>query len=124
MPEISPQALTEFDDKAARHVEDNAFQLGRYRSAHERTSAQRKSPRQMRRATDANAFVCHDIESRARVGDEAVAQIGAEIHLMIAAGNRKRLCEFARTGTKVTKILNATASLHQFNSSSWLERAN
>jgi len=66
MPEISPQALTEFDDKAARQrVEDNAFQLGRYRSAHERTSAQRKSPRQMRRATDADAFVCHNIESRA-----------------------------------------------------------
>jgi len=65
MPEISPQSLTEFDDKAARHVEDNAFQLGRYRSAHERTSAQRKSPRQMRRATDADAFVCHNIESRA-----------------------------------------------------------
>ena len=28
MPEISPQALTEFDDKAARQrVEDNAFHL-------------------------------------------------------------------------------------------------
>ena len=35
-----------------------------YRSAHEGAAAQRKSPRQMRRAADANAFVRHNIESR------------------------------------------------------------
>ena len=36
-----------------------------YRPAHEGTTAQRKSPWQMRRAADADAFVRHDIESRA-----------------------------------------------------------
>jgi hypothetical protein len=42
-----------------------AKRLQFYRTAHERTTAQRKSPRQMRRAADAYAFVCHNIESRA-----------------------------------------------------------
>jgi hypothetical protein len=78
----------------------------------------------MRRATDANAFVRHHIESRARVGDEAVARIGAQIHLMISIRDSERLCEFARTRAKLTEIVNATASLHQFNPSPRLERAN
>ena len=94
-----------------------------YRSAYELVAAQRKSPRQMRRTADPYAFVCHNIESRARVGDEAVARIGAEILLMISAGNTKRLCEFSRAGAKLTEIVNATASLHQFNPSPWLESA-
>ena len=53
-----------------------------------------------------------------------MARIGAQIHLMISSGNSKRLCEFARAGAKLTEIVNATASLHQFNPSPWLERAN
>ena len=53
-----------------------------------------------------------------------MAPIGAQIHLMISAGNSKRLCELAGTGAKSTEIVNATASLHQFNPSPWLERAN
>jgi hypothetical protein len=78
----------------------------------------------MRRAADADAFVCHDIKNRAGVGDEAVTRIEAQIHLMIPARDSKRLCQFARTGAKLTEIVNATASLHQLNSSPWLERAN
>ena len=34
------------------------------------------------------------------------------------------MCEFAGTGAKLTEIVNATASLHQFNPSPRLERAN
>ena len=53
-----------------------------------------------------------------------MARIAAQIHLMISSGNRKRLCQFAGTGAKLTEIDNATASLHQFNPSPRLERAN
>jgi hypothetical protein len=42
-----------------------AKRLQLYRAAHERTTAQRKSPRQMRRTADADAFVGYNIESRA-----------------------------------------------------------
>jgi hypothetical protein len=101
-----------------------AKRLQFYRAADERTTAQRKSPRQMRRAADADAFVCHNIESHAWIGDEAVARIAAQIHLVVSSGDSKRLCEFAGTGAKLTEIMNATASLHQFNPSPWLERAN
>src|SRR5215216_5363349 len=95
-----------------------------YRSAHEGTTAQRKSPRQMRRTADADAFVRHNIESRPRVGDETVVRIGAEIHLMVSARDSECLCDFPWAGAKLTQIVNATASLHQFNPSSRLERAN
>jgi hypothetical protein len=43
---------------------------------------------------------------------------------MISARDSERLCDFARARAKVTKIVNATASLHQFNPSPRLERAN
>jgi hypothetical protein len=43
---------------------------------------------------------------------------------MVSARDSERLCDFARPGAKLTEIVNATASLHQFNSSSRLERAN
>jgi hypothetical protein len=43
---------------------------------------------------------------------------------MISARDSECLCEFARTGAKLTEIVNATTSLHQFNPSPWLERAN
>ena len=78
----------------------------------------------MRRAADADALVCHDIESRACIKDEAVAPIGAEIHLMISTGNRQRLCEFSRTRAKLTEIVKAAAALHQFDPPPWFQRAN
>src|SRR3954451_16856086 len=43
---------------------------------------------------------------------------------MIASGNSKSLCEFGRTGTKLTKVLNAATSLHQFNPLPWFKCAN
>jgi hypothetical protein len=49
----------------AARVLRTAKRLQFCRAAHERTTAQRKSPRQMRGAPDAYAFVCHNIESRA-----------------------------------------------------------
>src|SRR6266516_2722737 len=43
---------------------------------------------------------------------------------MISARDSECLCDFARAGAKLTEIVNATASLHQFNPSSRLECAN
>ncbi len=43
---------------------------------------------------------------------------------MISARNSECLRDFARAGAKLTEIVNATASLHQFNPSPRLERAN
>ena len=42
---------------------------------------------------------------------------------MISARDSERLCDFARAGAKLTKIINAAASLHQFNPSPRLKRA-
>jgi hypothetical protein len=99
-------------------------QLQLDRPAYERAPAQRKSPRQMCRAADADALVCHNIETRLSIRDKTVARIGAQIHLMISSGDCKGLREFARTGAKLTEIVNATASLHQFEPSPRLECAN
>src|SRR6267154_289117 len=90
-------------------------QLQLDRSAYERAPAQRKSPQQMCRAADADAFVCHTIDTRLSIRDKTVARIGAQIHLMISSGDCKGLREFARTGAEPTDITNAAASLHQFN---------
>ena len=95
-----------------------------YRSTYERAAAQSKSPRQMRRTADTDAFVRHNIESRARVSDEAVARIGAQIHFMISARYSECLRDFARAGAESTEIINATAALHQFDASPRLERTN
>src|SRR5213592_1013957 len=43
---------------------------------------------------------------------------------MISARDSECLCDFARAGAKPTEIVNATASLHPFNPSPRLERAN
>ena len=53
-----------------------------------------------------------------------MARIGAQVDFMISAGDRERLGDFARTGAKLAEIVNATASLHQFDSSPRLERTN
>ena len=64
----SPKAL-ERNETARRDYsqrgEDNTLHLQLCRAAHEAAIAQRKSPRKMRRAADADAFVCDNIESRA-----------------------------------------------------------
>jgi len=53
-----------------------------------------------------------------------MARIGAQIHLMISARDSEGLRDFARAGAKLTEIVSATASLHQFNPSPRLKRAN
>jgi hypothetical protein len=93
-------------------------------TAHERTSAQCKPPRQIRRAADADAFVGNNIELPGRTGDKAMARVRAQVHLMIPAGNSERLCDLAWTGAKLAEILNPATSLHQFNPSPRFERAN
>ena len=50
--------------------------------------------------------------------------IGTQIDLVVTAANSKGLGEFTRTGAKLTKIVNATALLHQFDSLLRFERAN
>src|SRR5213079_659163 len=99
-------------------------QLQLDRLAYERAPAQRKSPRQMCRAADADAFVCHNIETRLSIRDKTVARIGAQIHLMMSSADCEGLREFARTGAEPTDITYAPASLHQFNAASRFNRAN
>ena len=99
-------------------------QLQLDRLAYERAPAQRKSPRQMRRAADADAFVCHNIETRLSIRDKTVALIGAQIHLMMSPGDCEGLREFARAGAKLTDITYAAAALHQFNAASRFKRPN
>jgi len=94
------------------------------RSAYERAPAQSESPRQMRRSADADAFVCHNIETRLSIRDKTVARIGAQIHLMMSSGDCEGLREFARTGAEPTDITYASASLHQFDAPSRFKRAN
>jgi hypothetical protein len=94
------------------------------RPAYERTPAQRKSPRQMCRAADADAFVCHNIETRLWIRDKTVARIDAQIHLMMSSGDCEGLREFPRTGAELTQIVNAAAALYQFNAASRFKRAN
>jgi len=53
-----------------------------------------------------------------------MTRVGAQIHLVITAGNIECLCEFARAGAKLTEIVNATASFHQFNPSPRLKCPN
>ena len=53
-----------------------------------------------------------------------MSRIGTEIHLMIPAGDSKRLCDLARAGAKLTEIVNSTTALHQFDPSPRLQRAN
>src|ERR1044071_5241231 len=43
---------------------------------------------------------------------------------MIPASDGEGLCDLARTGAKLAKIVNPTASLHEFNPSPRFERAN
>src|SRR6266481_7296192 len=43
---------------------------------------------------------------------------------MIPACDSERLCEFARARAKLTEVVDAAASLHQFDPPPWLERAN
>ena len=94
------------------------------RSTHEGTIAQSKSPRQMRGAADADAFIRHDVERRARVCGEAVARIGTKIPFVIMAGDPQCLCDFARARAKLAEIVHATTPLHRCNPSSRLERTN
>lgn len=67
------------------------------RSAHEATTAQRKSPWQMRGATDANALVRYDIGRHFCVASETVSGVGTQIHFMMTIGDGKRLRQFAWT---------------------------
>ncbi len=47
--------------------------------------------------------------------DEAMARIGAEIHLMISPADGKRLRQFAGPRAKLANIVNPAAFLHQFD---------
>ena len=62
----------------------------------ELAAAQRKPPRTICRACDANTLVGNHIENRAWGTSEAVPRIGAEILFMMAICNIERLCKFAR----------------------------
>jgi hypothetical protein len=78
----------------------------------------------MCRAANADAFVCHNIETRLSIRDKTVARIGAQIHLMMSSGDCEGLRYFAWTGAKPPDITYAAASLHQFNAASRFKRAN
>ena len=86
-----------------------------HRSAHERASAQSKSPRQMRGTLMPIRLSATTSKVACASRDEAMARIDAEIHLMMPIGDIESLRQFSRPGTKLAKILHAAPFLHQLH---------
>jgi len=55
---------------------------------------------------------------------KTVSWIGAEIQLMIAFRDLKRLGQFPRTGTEPLQVFDPASFPHQLNPAAWLERPN
>jgi len=92
-------------------------------SADESTSGQREAPGKFLRATDADARVGDDPSLRSR-GEKAMARIGADIHFMMAFRDFEGLREFARAGTKLTRVVHSAALFHQRQTATRFESAN
>src|SRR5204862_6928985 len=86
-----------------------------------RTTAQRKSPRQMGRAADTDSLVGNDV-NRSRWLSKTMVLIPTLIHLAMPTGNTQCLRQFSGTRTKPTNVMDVASLPHQRNSASWLQR--
>src|SRR4051794_28553290 len=67
----------------------------------------------MRRARNSNALVRDNIDIFLTVS-EAIARIGAQIHLVMSIRNVERLRQFSRARAKAELIVDTAAFFHEF----------
>jgi hypothetical protein len=79
--------------------------------AYVRAIAQCESPLQVARALNPNSLVGNDV-NRSAWKSKTMPFVRAQIHFMIAFGNRQRLRQFSGTGTKSPQIMNSTPPPH------------
>jgi hypothetical protein len=62
-------------------------------------------------ALNSDSLIGNDVNRSVRV-PEAMFLAAAQIHLMIAPGDRKRLRQFSGTGTEPMQLMNSTPPSH------------
>jgi hypothetical protein len=80
-------------------------------AAHVHVIAQCEPPLQMGRALNPNSLVGNDV-NRSAWTSKTMSFVRAQIHFIMAFGDRQRFRQFPGTGTKPTQIMNSTAPSH------------
>jgi hypothetical protein len=78
----------------------------------------------MRRPSDADSFVCDNIDIVPRRVGKAMVRIDTQIHFMMSIGNLECLRQFTRAGAKPAFIVNPAPFFHQLNPTQGLHRPN